>query len=103
MLCEFALRLETAGLGERCDYELPMTQEQLADALGLTSVHTNRTLMALGDDGLIARNQRAVRVVDRPGLMEVGDFDPAYLQLNERGHPAYARAREKPGLTEPPT
>jgi CRP-like cAMP-binding protein len=88
LLCEFALRLETAGLGERCDYELPMTQEQLADALGLTSVHTNRTLMALGDDGLIARKQRAVQIVDWPGLMKVGDFDPAYLHLNETGHPA---------------
>jgi CRP-like cAMP-binding protein len=81
MLCEFALRLEKAELGERCDYELPMTQEQLADALGLTSVHTNRTLMGLGGEGLIERHQRAVRIVDWPGLMKVGDFDPAYLHL----------------------
>nr|MDQ3331011.1 Crp/Fnr family transcriptional regulator [Planctomycetota bacterium] len=79
MLCEFALRLEMAGLGERCNYELPMTQEQLADALGLTSVHTNRTLMALGVDGLISRNQRAVRIEDWARLQAVGDFDPAYL------------------------
>jgi CRP-like cAMP-binding protein len=82
MLCEFALRLEAAGLGERCDYELPMTQEQLADALGLTSVHTNRTLMTLGDEGLIERRQRAVKIVDWPRLMKAGDFDPAYLHLN---------------------
>ena len=81
MLCEFALRLEYAGLGERCDYELPMTQEQLADALGLTSVHTNRTLMGLGEDGLISRRQKAIQIVDWPGLLEVGDFDPAYLHL----------------------
>lgn len=39
LLCEFALRLEVAGLGDQCHYELPMTQEQLADAVGLTSVH----------------------------------------------------------------
>jgi CRP-like cAMP-binding protein len=83
MLCEFALRLEAAGLGERCDYELPMTQEQLADALGLTSVHTNRTLMGLGGDGLIERRQRSVKIVDWPGLAQVGDFDPAYLHLND--------------------
>jgi CRP-like cAMP-binding protein len=82
MLCEFALRLEIAGLGERCDYELPMTQEQLADALGLTSVHTNRTLMGLGGEGLIERRHRSVKIVDWPGLMKVGDFDPAYLHLN---------------------
>jgi CRP-like cAMP-binding protein len=82
MLCEFALRLEHAGLGERCNYELPMTQEQLADALGITSVHTNRTLMGLGEDGLIARNKKAVQIIDWPGLIKVGDFDPAYLHLN---------------------
>lgn len=82
MLCEFALRLEYAGLGERCNYELPMTQEQLADALGITSVHTNRTLMGLGEDGLIARHKKAVQIVDWPGLIKVGDFDPAYLHLN---------------------
>ena len=82
MLCEFALRLEAAGLGERCHYELPMTQEQLADALGLTSVHTNRTLMGLGEDGLITRTQRSVRIDDWPRLMRRGDFDPAYLHLD---------------------
>jgi CRP-like cAMP-binding protein len=82
MLCEFALRLEMAGLGERCNYELPMTQEQLADALGLTSVHTNRTLMGLGEDGLVSRKHRSVQIVDWPSLMKVGDFEPSYLHLN---------------------
>jgi CRP-like cAMP-binding protein len=81
MLCEFSLRLVTAGLGERCDYELPMTQEQLADALGLTSVHVNRTLMGLAADGLINRSQRSVRIDDWPRLAKEGDFDPAYLHL----------------------
>jgi CRP-like cAMP-binding protein len=81
LLCEFAVRLETAGLGERCNYELPMSQEQLADALGLTSVHTNRTLMSLGQAGLISRTNRAIRIIDWPGLAQVGDFDPAYLHL----------------------
>jgi CRP-like cAMP-binding protein len=82
MLCEFALRLELAGLGQRCDYELPMTQEQLADALGLTSVHTNRMLMSLAEDGLITRKQRSVRIDDWPGLQKVGDFQPAYLHMD---------------------
>jgi CRP-like cAMP-binding protein len=88
MLCEFALRLEMAGLGERCNYELPMTQEQLADALGLTSVHTNRTLMVLGEAGLISRTQRAVQIDDWAGLMAAGDFDPAYLHLDAAQHAA---------------
>jgi len=81
LLCEFALRLEQAGLGERCDYELPMTQEQIADALGLTSVHVNRMLMKLAEAGTISRTMRSVRVTDWPKLVALGDFDPAYLHL----------------------
>jgi CRP-like cAMP-binding protein len=81
MLCEFAVRLETAGLGQRDGYELPMTQEQLADALGLTSVHTNRVLMALGSEGLINRTKRAVRINDWHRLAEAGDFNTAYPHL----------------------
>ena len=81
LLCEFALRLEAAGLGEKDNYELPMTQDQLADALGLTSVHTNRTLMALSTDGLISRTKRMIRINDWGRLTEVGDFNAAYLHL----------------------
>jgi CRP-like cAMP-binding protein len=81
LLCEFALRLEYAGLGLKGEYELPMTQEQLADALGLTSVHTNRTLMVLGAEGLISRTRRAVRIDDWHRLAGVGDFNAAYLHL----------------------
>lgn len=92
MLCEFSLRLETAGLGERCTYELPMTQEQLADALGLTSVHINRTLMALAGDGLINRAQRSIQIDDWQRLAKEGDFDPAYLHLQGDGRTAAAAA-----------
>jgi len=81
LLCEFALRLEAAGLGEACDYVLPMTQEQLADALALTSVHTNRMLMQLGSEGLISRTQRSVKIDNWVELAKAGDFDSAYLHL----------------------
>ena len=46
LLCEFSLRLKVAGLGGDGEYELPMTQEQLGDATGLTAVHVNRTIKA---------------------------------------------------------
>ena len=82
LLCEFAVRLEAAGLGERCNYGLPMTQEQLADAMGLTAVHTNRILMGLGEDGLISRTNRSLRINSWPDLVKIGDFDPAYLHFN---------------------
>ncbi len=83
MLCEFALRLEVAGLGEQCDYELPMTQDQLGDALGLTPVHVNRTLKALEKDGLIERYKRSVKIANWKNLAQVGDFDSNYLHLEQ--------------------
>jgi len=55
LLCELALRLKVAGLGQQTNYDVPLTQEQLADATGMTSVHVNRTIKALERDGLIDR------------------------------------------------
>jgi CRP-like cAMP-binding protein len=81
LLCEFGVRLEAAGLGERLCYELPMTQDQLADALGLTSIHVNRTLKRLESLGLITRTQRSVTVVDWAKLADTGDFREEYLHL----------------------
>ena len=83
VLCEFALRLKVAGLGEQTNYELPMTQEQLADAVGLTSVHVNRTLQALEQQKLISRSQRSVSIGDWQRLADAGDFDTTYLHLPE--------------------
>lgn len=91
ILCEFALRLKVAGLGEQNNYEMPMTQEQLADATGLTSVHVNRTLKALEADGLIERSTpRAITIGDWKKLAQTGDFNSAYLHLRP-GEPALAR------------
>lgn len=82
LLCEFAVRLQVAGLGEETRYELPMTQEQLADATGLTPVHVNRTIRSLEKDGLIQRpDARSVQIVHWRKLAEVGDFDSNYLHL----------------------
>lgn len=88
LLCEFALRLKVAGLGERNNYELPMTQDQLADATGLTAVHVNRTLKTLEAAGLIARRTpRFIEIGDWRKLAETGDFNSGYLHLHE-GDPA---------------
>jgi len=84
LLCEFAVRLRVAGLGQDTSYELPITQEQLADATGLTAVHVNRTLRAFDKEGLIERpNPRAVLIGDWRKLAQVGDFDTNYLHLRE--------------------
>jgi CRP-like cAMP-binding protein len=81
VLCEFGVRLEAQGLGERSSYEFPMTQEQLADVTALTPVHVNRSLQALEVEGLIARTVRFVAVSDWSKLAAAGDFDEAYLHL----------------------
>ncbi|HEX8644749.1 MAG TPA: Crp/Fnr family transcriptional regulator [Allosphingosinicella sp.] len=90
LLCEFALRLRVAGLGEATEYELPMTQEHLADCTGLTPVHVNRTLKLLESQNLIQRRTvRSVTIGDWRKLAEVGDFDSNYLHLHEN-EPALA-------------
>ncbi len=79
LLCEFTVRLHTAGLAGGRRYELPMTQEQLGDATGLTAVHVNRTMRGLRTDGLISSDKRAITIEDWKALTIVGDFDMAYL------------------------
>lgn len=83
LLCEFALRSEAAGLGKHSSYTLPMTQEQLADCTGLTSVHVNRPLRGLDADGIISRTRRTVTVEDWKRLAQEGDFSSAYLHMRE--------------------
>ena len=84
LLCEFALRLKVAGLAEQTDYDLPMTQEQLADATGLTAVHVNRTIKGLEADGLIARaTPRSITIGDWKKLAYAGDFDSSHLHLRQ--------------------
>lgn len=82
LLCEFSLRLKVAGLGGETDYELPMTQEQIGDATGLTSVHVNRTIKTLEAEGLIDRaNPRFIHIGDWRKLANAGDFDSNYLHM----------------------
>lgn len=79
LLCEMGVRFELAGLGTRTSFALEATQEQLADALGLTSVHVNRTLQSLRRDELVVMRNHLVEVLDWERLADVADFDPSYL------------------------
>ena len=82
LLCEFARRVEMAGLGDTTGYRLPMTQEQLADATGLTPVHVNRTLKGLEAEGLIVREKRYLHIPDWERLREMSGFNELYLHLD---------------------
>ena len=81
LLCELAVMLEAQGLVREYGYELPMTQEQIGDAVGLTAVHVNRTLKTLEAEGLILRTKRSISFPDWPRLRSVGDFNQRYLHL----------------------
>ena len=81
LLCELAVRLDAEGLAQEYGYELPMTQEQLADAVGLTPVHVNRTLKALEAEGLITRTRRNISFPNWQQMRRVGDFNQRYLHL----------------------
>ena len=81
-LLEIRRRLELVGLATDDEYELPMTQLDLADALGLTPVHINRVLKALRSDGLLDVKKFVVKLGDAQKLMALGDFDDLYLHQN---------------------
>jgi CRP-like cAMP-binding protein len=78
------VRLGITGLAENNSYEFPLTQVELGECLGLTSVHVNRTLQELRRRGLIEMEKQRVTIIDLEALEEVADFDPTYLYLEKR-------------------
>jgi CRP-like cAMP-binding protein len=84
LFCELHARLDLVGRTHGDSYELPLTQRELAECLGLTVVHANRTLQELRRRGLVEFENRQLRVLDRRGLEGVAEFDPAYLYLDRR-------------------
>jgi CRP-like cAMP-binding protein len=80
LICELLVLARSVGLAEYMIERTP-TQEEFADALGLSLVHVNRTMRALREDGLVATEGRRLTVLDWEGLRSAGDFDPAYLHL----------------------
>lgn len=81
LFCELRCRLAGVGLAGRTTCPLPLTQHDLAHALGQTSVHINRTLQELRAQGLIALRGRRLTIHDPDRLAEIAHFDPAYLHF----------------------
>jgi CRP-like cAMP-binding protein len=82
LFCEWVVRLRTVGLVRDHTCELPMTQSELGDAMGISTVHVNRVLQELRGNGLISLRGSTLRVLDWEQLKQVGDFDPTYLHLD---------------------
>ena len=81
VLCELLTRLRAVDLVEDHSCDLPITQSEFADALGITPVHVNRVLKQMRADGLIETKGTQLRVPDWDRLKQVGEFDPTYLHL----------------------
>lgn len=82
LLCEVFARARAVDLAEDDHgFELPVTQAELGDALGLSTVHVNRVLQELRRDGLIASHGKYWEIRNGPGLAAVAEFDPTYLHL----------------------
>jgi CRP-like cAMP-binding protein len=82
LFCEMAIRYERAGQGSRQALPLPITQTDLGDATGLTSVHVNRTLKELKARSLITAKAGKITIHDWDQLLAIGDFDDAYMLLD---------------------
>jgi CRP-like cAMP-binding protein len=74
LLCELHTRLRVLGLAENGALQLPLTQEDIGDATGLTAVHVNRMMRGLAEDGLIERGAGTLRVLDRERLCAEANF-----------------------------
>lgn len=92
LLVELYVRLEAVHRAHngRCDF--PLTQNDLADATGLTAVHVNRTLQELRRDGLIELERKQLQILDLERMMDVSMFNPNYLHLDHEGRHLDANA-----------
>jgi CRP-like cAMP-binding protein len=78
-LLELLTRLQSIGLADEQSFKIPLTQELLADALGLSIPHVNRVLRRLREDQLVVVEDQRVTVKDMDALAELADFEPSYL------------------------
>ena len=84
-ICEMTVRLNRTRAGEkRPPFDMPFTQEDLGDILGLTAVHINRTLQTLKNDGVVSMDNHKIRVLDMARLARIADFDALYLGMSGR-------------------
>lgn len=84
LLCEIATRLRAPVASGSFDFPFPVTQFQLGDAAGLTSVHVNRILRGLREQGIVDFRNQKVRVLDWAALVAAGEFNRNYLQTEIR-------------------
>jgi CRP-like cAMP-binding protein len=103
LFCELLLRLQTVGQASADGFEFPLTQEELGETLGVSTVHINRVLQELRANGLITLRNKHLTIHDVAALKEFAEFNPNYLHLKNgprtKPHPECGRAAEGRSLT----
>ncbi len=101
LLCELVWRQKAIGHASGDSIDLPLTQIELADALGLTPVHVNRVLQALRRDGLLMLERRQLTLLNLDALVAVAQFDAGYLHFGKAPDDVwhYVDRREQPSKT----
>jgi CRP-like cAMP-binding protein len=81
LFCELYYRMKMIGLSGGPSFHLPLTQNDLGDAIGITAIHANRSLQSLRKAGLLTFDGRRLTIIDLPRLEKFSDFTPGYLHL----------------------
>jgi len=84
LFCELYVRMKNVGLVNGRRFELPLTQEEIADGLGLTSVHVNRVLQRMRSDELISLHHGMLTILDYERLAQASGFNANYLHIQRR-------------------
>ena len=84
LFCEIFVRLRIVGLTRDGGYDFPLTQVELGECLGLTSVHVNRTLQELRRRDLVELRARRLKILNLESLKSVAEFDDCYLYLEKK-------------------
>ncbi|TPG21490.1 Crp/Fnr family transcriptional regulator [Sphingomonas koreensis] len=85
-ICETHARMQAVGLASDGVFDFPLTQQDIGEACGLTSVHVNRTLRRLREEGLAEVADRRARILDLAKLARLGEFESDYLYLEDEFH-----------------
>ncbi|MCL7997113.1 Crp/Fnr family transcriptional regulator [Brucella sp. 21LCYQ03] len=81
-LLELSDRVKSSGMGEPDSFYCPLTQYQLADALGLTPIHLNRMMRELREEGLVVFKSYRVEILDRQRLIQIAEYDGAFMRMS---------------------
>ncbi|MFC3220625.1 Crp/Fnr family transcriptional regulator [Tianweitania populi] len=84
MACELYLRMSEVGLAKNWSFDLAITQLDLADMFGLSTVHLNRSMQTLRATNAISWDGSRVVIHDWRKLTDIGEFDPTYLNLEPK-------------------